>query len=73
MVSNMLAVGEETGRLDEMAESIAYYYDQEIKYMVATLTDLIEPLLTVFIAGGVLLFALAIFLPMWNLIDLTKK
>ncbi len=73
MVSNMLAVGEETGRLDEMAESIAYYYDQEIKYMVATLTDLIEPILTVVIAGGVLLFALAIFLPMWNLIDLTKK
>jgi type IV pilus assembly protein PilC len=73
MVSNMLAVGEETGRLDEMAEAIAYYYDQEIKYMVATLTDLIEPLLTVFIAAGVLLFALAIFLPMWNLIDLTKR
>jgi len=40
---------------------------------VATLTDLIEPILTVVIAGGVLLFALAIFLPMWNLIDLTKK
>ena len=73
LVSNMLAVGEETGKLDEMAESIAYYYDQEIKYTVATLTDLIEPLLTVFIAGGVLLFALAIFLPMWNMIDLAKK
>ena len=73
LVSNMLAVGEETGKLDEMAEAIAYYYDQEIKYTVATLTDLIEPLLTVFIAGGVLLFALAIFLPMWNMIDLAKR
>lgn len=73
MVSNMLAVGEETGRLDEMAESIAYYYDQEIKYTVATLTDLIEPILTLVIAGGVLLFALAIFLPMWNLIEVMKR
>ncbi|MFH1037699.1 MAG: type II secretion system F family protein [PVC group bacterium] len=73
MVSNMLSVGEETGRLDEMAESIAYYYDQEIKYMVATLTDMIEPVLTIVIAGGVLLFALAIFLPMWNMIAVARK
>jgi len=72
MVSNMLSVGEETGRLDEMAESIAYYYDEEIKYTVATLTDLIEPLLTIFIAGGVLLFALAIFLPMWDMIAVVR-
>jgi type II secretory pathway component PulF len=73
MVSSMLSVGEETGRLDEMAESIAYYYDQEIKYTVATLTDLIEPILTVVIAVGVLLFALAIFLPMWDMISLATK
>lgn len=73
MVSSMLSVGEETGRLDEMAESIAYYYDQEIKYTVSTLTDLIEPLLTVIIAVGVLLFALAIFLPMWDMISMVRK
>ena len=73
MVSSMLSVGEETGRLDDMAESIAYYYDQEIKYLVATLTDLIEPILTVVIAVGVLLFALAIFLPMWNMVSLATK
>lgn len=72
MVSNMLGVGEETGRLDEMAESIAYYYDEEIKYTVDTLTDMIEPLLTIFIAGGVLLFALAIFLPMWDMIKVAR-
>jgi len=73
MVGSMLSVGEETGRLDEMAEAIAYYYDQEIKYTVATLTDLIEPLLTVVIAVGVLGFALAIFLPMWDMISILKK
>lgn len=72
MVGSMLSVGEETGRLDEMAESIAYYYDQEINYTVATLTDLIEPLLTVVIAVGVLGFALAIFLPMWDMISVIK-
>lgn len=73
MVSNMLSVGEETGRLDDMADSIAYYYDEEIKYTVDTLTDLIEPILTIFIAGGVLLFALAIFLPMWDLISVARR
>ncbi len=72
MVGSMLSVGEETGQLDEMAESIAYYYDQEIKYTVATLTDLIEPLLTVVIAVGVLGFALAIFLPMWDMISVIR-
>lgn len=73
MVGSMLSVGEETGRLDEMAESIAYYYDQDIKYTVATLTDLIEPILTVIIAVGVLGFALAIFLPMWDMISVIRK
>ena len=73
MVGSMLSVGEETGRLDEMAESIAYYYDQEIKYTVAILTDLIEPILTVVIAVGVLGFALAIFLPMWDMISVLRK
>jgi type IV pilus assembly protein PilC len=73
MVSHMLSVGEETGRLDEMAESVAYYYDQEIKYTVATMTDMIEPMLTVVIAIFVLFFALAIFLPMWNMVDLAKR
>ncbi len=73
MVSNMLSVGEETGRLDDMAESIAYYYDEEIKYTVDTMTDLIEPILTIFIAGGVLLFALAIFLPMWDMIKVARR
>ncbi len=73
MVSNMLSVGEETGRLDEMADSVAYYYEQEIRYTVATLTDLIEPIMTVVIAGFVLLFALAIFLPMWEMIEMAKK
>ncbi len=72
MVGSMLSVGEETGQLDEMAESIAYYYDQEIKYTVATLTDLIEPILTVVIAVGVLGFALAIFLPMWDMISVIR-
>lgn len=69
LVTSMLAIGEETGRIDEMAEFIGYYYDQEIKYTIATLTDLIEPILTIVIAVGVLFFALAIFLPMWDLIQ----
>ncbi len=68
VVSDMVAVGEETGRLDEMLFKAADYYDEEIDYAIKNLSSSIEPILLVFIAGMVLLLALGVFLPMWNLI-----
>ncbi len=68
VVSDMVAVGEETGRLDEMLFKAADYYDEEIDYAIKNLSSAIEPILLVFIAGMVLLLALGVFLPMWNLI-----
>ncbi len=69
MLVNMVAIGEETGNLDEMLKEIAAHYDMEVEYAVAGLAEAIGPLLTVALAQVVGFFALAIFLPMW---DLTK-
>lgn len=61
------AVGEKSGAIDEMLETIADHYDLEVRHMVKNLTALLEPLLLVGIFGIVTLLALAIFLPIWNL------
>jgi type IV pilus assembly protein PilC len=72
MVVQMMAVGEETGALDEMLDKIADFYDQEIAATVDALTSLIEPLLIVVmgvIVGGMII---ALYLPMFNIIKLIK-
>ncbi len=68
VVSDMVAVGEDTGRLDEMLFKAADYYDEEIDYAIKNLSQAIEPILLVFIAGMVLILALGVFLPMWDMI-----
>lgn len=67
LVLQMLAVGEETGRIDEMMDEVADFYDREVAADVDNLASLIEPLLIVTVGGVVLLLALAVFLPMWDL------
>jgi len=72
MVVQMMAVGEETGALDEMLDKIADFYDQEISATVDALTSLIEPLLIIMmgiIVGGMII---ALYLPMFNIIKLIK-
>ena len=68
IISDMVAVGEETGSLDEMLFKISDYFDEEIEYTIANLSSAIEPVLLVFIAGMVLLLALGVFLPMWDMV-----
>ena len=68
IVSDMVAVGEETGRLDDMMFKVADYYDEEIEYAINNLSTAIEPILLVFIAAMVLLLALGVFLPMWDMV-----
>lgn len=67
LVLQMLAVGEETGKLDEMMEEVAEFYDREVRADVDNLGALIEPLLLVVVGGVVLVLALGVFLPMWDL------
>ena len=69
----MLAVGEETGRIDEMMEEVANFYDREVAYDVANLTKIIEPALTVVMGILVLILAMGIFLPMWDLVKITQR
>ncbi len=63
----MIEVGEQTGEIGQMHLQIAEHYEEEVNYDLARLTDLIEPALTVAIGGMVLVLALAVYLPMWNL------
>lgn len=69
MVVDMVAIGEETGNIEEMLKEVTIHYDDEVGYAVKRLSDLIGPVLVVGLAAVVGFFALAIFLPMW---DLTK-
>jgi len=67
MVLQMIAVGEETGDLDGMMVEVADMYEQEVKYEVASLSANIEPILIVSLGALVLILALGVFLPMWDL------
>jgi len=63
----MIAVGEETGDLDGLMFEVANMYEREVKYEVETLSARIEPILIVFLGVLVLILALGVFLPMWDL------
>lgn len=67
LVLQMLAVGEETGRIDEMMDEMADFYDRDVKNDVENLGALMEPMLIVVVGGVVLVLALGVFLPMWDL------
>lgn len=63
----MLAVGEESGTIDELLNEVATYYDQEVEYSIDKLASAIEPVLTTVVAVLVLILAVSIFLPLWDL------
>ena len=73
MVINMVAIGEESGNLDEMLREISAHYDDEVAYSVKRLSEAIGPVLIVGLAGVVGFFAFAIFLPMWDLMKMVNK
>ncbi|OGX31397.1 MAG: hypothetical protein A2787_09150 [Omnitrophica WOR_2 bacterium RIFCSPHIGHO2_01_FULL_48_9] len=73
VVIQMVAVGEDTGKVDELLVHVADYYDSDIDYTLANLVTLIEPILIVVLGTAILFMALGIFLPMWNLMDVFKK
>ncbi|MDD5408908.1 MAG: type II secretion system F family protein [Candidatus Omnitrophica bacterium] len=73
IVTQMVSVGEETGKLDELLIHVSDYYDEQVDYTINNLTSLIEPILIFVLGLGVLFMALGIFLPMWNLMSIFKK
>jgi type IV pilus assembly protein PilC len=72
MVINMISIGEESGELDKMLAEISSHYDSEVEYTTKQLSDALGPFLTLALAGVVGFFALAIFLPMWDLTKMVK-
>jgi MSHA biogenesis protein MshG len=68
LVLQMIAVGEETGELPELLDEVAGFYEREVDFALKTLSAAIEPILIVLVGGMVLILALGVFLPMWNMI-----
>ncbi|WP_342114829.1 type II secretion system F family protein [Pseudoduganella sp. OTU4001] len=67
VVLQMIAVGEESGSLDDLMDEIAQMYEREVDYELKTLAAQIEPILITFLGVMVLILALGIFLPIWDL------
>jgi len=67
LVLQMISVGEETGSLDNLLLEVADFYDEEADYSLKRLSDSIEPILIVAMGGIVLVLALGVFLPIWDL------
>ncbi len=72
MVVQMIAVGEETGALDTMLEKVGDFYDSEVEAMVEGLTSLIEPLLIVVLGATVGGMLIALYMPMFNIVNLVQ-
>lgn len=69
LVVKMLAVGQETGAIDKMLVRTARYFDRDVDYAVKNLSVAIEPILLAVLGAAVLFTALAVFLPLWSLMD----
>jgi len=67
VVLQMIAVGEESGTLDEMLTEVADFYQQDVEYELKSLSAQIEPILIIFLGVLVLILALGVFLPVWDL------
>jgi MSHA biogenesis protein MshG len=69
LVLQMIAIGEETGALPELLDEAASYYDREVDHALKNLAASIEPMLIVTVGGMVLILALGIFMPLWEVIS----
>jgi MSHA biogenesis protein MshG len=73
MVYQMISVGEQSGKTDELLRYVADYYRSQATFMMKNLTTLIEPMLIFVIGGFVLVLALGVFLPLWDLMSVIKR
>lgn len=72
IVLQMISVGEETGSIDVLFNEVADFYEEEVDFDLKRLSDAIEPIVLVFMGILVLVLALGVFLPMWNLSGIMK-
>ena len=73
LVLQMLNVGEETGAVDDMMDEVADFYEREVDYELKNISSAIEPILIVAVGILVLILALGIFLPMWDMTNVAKR
>jgi len=69
-VLQLIGAGERSGRLDDVLSTVTDYYEREIDYDIKSMNGVIEPILLSIVGLMVLLFALGVYLPMWNLVEL---
>lgn len=72
LLVSMVAIGEESGNLEGMLNDISAHYDEEVEYAVGGMTEAVGPILLVGLTVMVGFFALAIFLPMWDMSKIIK-
>ncbi|MBT1444106.1 type II secretion system F family protein [Shewanella sp. JM162201] len=72
LVLQMVAVGEETGQLEQLLNDAADFYEGEVDYDLKNLTAKLEPILIGIVAAIVLVLALGIYLPMWDMLNVVK-
>ncbi len=73
LVIQMISVGEESGAVDTLMMNVAEYYDREVDYDIKNLSVAIQPILIVVLGVLVLILALGVFLPMWDLVQAVRK
>ena len=72
MVTNLIAIGEETGALDSMLHKVADFYEDEVEAAIKSLTSIIEPIMMIFIGGMVGVIVISMYLPLFNMMNLVK-
>ncbi len=73
LLTEMVSIGERTGALDTLLRSVAEHYENEASHTIKNLPTIIEPILLVIVAGFVLVLALAVFLPLWDMVKLAQR
>lgn len=73
LVLEMISTGEESGELEAMCDEITYLYDQEISYELKNLSSYIEPIMLLILGVMMLILALGVFLPIWDLGSVVMK
>ena len=69
LVMQMVSLGEESGQIDSLLDEVADFYEREVDYEIKRLADVLEPIILLVMAAMVLVLALGVFLPMWDMVS----